>query len=333
MKLERNSNIEALRIVCMLLIIAHHVIDAKTGCKFDSLLVNNVYRCGVLPTVCVPVDCFVLISGWFGIKVNWRKLFSLNNMTTFYAIILGAVYVLAFLKFPDIQSIIKMMLPVVTQQYWFITMYVVLCLLAPFINLLLEYMNEKEVRQLLQLMGVMFVLLPTVGYILNFRSITGDAGYGPVNFVFLYILGRYMRLYHQPKRSAVCYALLFVLTCVSCGIFQLLYSYILGFEFTSLISSDTLFIVAGAVLLFCTFERLNFNNRTINYVSSFALPVYVIHIHPWCFSWFFNDLLGIKKSTDYNFIWYLVIIPFVVYLMCMLVEQMRRSVVSVFNKK
>ncbi len=51
MKLERNSNIEALRIVCMLLIIAHHVIDAK-DCDFDSLLVNNMYRCGVLPTVC-----------------------------------------------------------------------------------------------------------------------------------------------------------------------------------------------------------------------------------------------------------------------------------------
>ena len=138
-------------------------------------------------------------------------------------------------------------------------MYVVLCLLAPFINLMLEYMNEKEVRQLLQLMCVMFVLLPTVGYILNFRSITGDAGYGPVNFVFLYILGRYMRLYHQPKHSSAYYALFFVLTCVLGGVFQLLYSHIWGFEFTSLISSDTLFIVAGAVLLFCMFERLNFS--------------------------------------------------------------------------
>lgn len=301
MKLERNSNIEALRIVCMLLIIAHHVIDVK-GHDFDSLLVNNVYRCGVLPTVCVPVDCFVLISGWFGIKTNWCKLFSLNNMTTFYAITLGVIYVLVWGKIPDVQSVIKIALPVVTQQYWFITMYVVLCLLAPFINLMLEYMNEKEVRQLLQLMCVMFVLLPTVGYILNFRSITGDAGYGPINFFFLYILGRYMRLYHQPKHSSTYYALFFVLTCVLGGVFQLLYSHILGFEFTSLISSDTLFVVAGAVLLFCMFERLNFSNRVINYVSSFALPVYIIHIHPWCFHWFFNDLLGVKNSTDYNFI-------------------------------
>lgn len=321
---ERKSNFELLRIICMLMIIAGHVIMVK---EFESTGYNNLFRCGVRPFFMVAVNCFVIISGWFGINFTWKKVLKLNNITTLYSIVIAAVFLfMGGSKTIDIQSTINVLFPVFTKQYWFITIYVVLMLISPFLNLLIESLTTPVYKRMLWICTVLFVFLPTVAAVLNFRTITLDAGYGLTNFVFLYLLGRFMRLHHPPKRKARVYAFFFIVSMLICGVFQMTFSYIMGFEFTTLMSYDTFFVFFGALMLFCSFSRLDFQNKTINYIASFAFPVYIIHIHPWTFGWVFGEVMGIKRSSDQNFYFFLLLLPLITYAVCMGIEWIRRVI-------
>ena len=68
----RQSNFELLRIVAMLLIVAHHFLiatgrlDYRSGTLRGGELVNSFCVVGV--------NCFILISGYFGIK--WHGCFT-----------------------------------------------------------------------------------------------------------------------------------------------------------------------------------------------------------------------------------------------------------------
>ena len=317
---DRYSNLEVLRIVCMLLIVAGHLIMWH---KFDSEYIERIVRCGIRPFFSVAVNCFVLISGWFGIQFKSKKIISLNSTLTFWTFVPCAIALLYGIHVIDIRRDLLMLVPLLTRQYWFITIYVALCFLAPYLNILVRALSKKDFKRLLIVCICLFVVIPTVAAFLNFASITTDGGYGIVNFTVLYLFGRYMRIHEEPKRSALLYFAIYAVLMTFCGAIQLIYSKILGFEFTTLISYDTFFVFFGAIALFCSFSRLNFKNNFINLLASVSFSVYVIHIHPWTDSWIFENVLGLRKLEDGWFILALFIVPVIVYIGCFILEQMR----------
>lgn len=322
---DRYSNLEILRIVSMLLIIAGHMVMWH---KFNSGYIDRIVRCGIRHFFSVAVNCFVLISEWFGIRFKSKKIISLNSTLTFWTYVLCAIALLCEIHVIDIRRDLLMLVPLLNHQYWFITVYVALCFLAPYLNILVRALSKKEFRRLLIVCVCLFAVIPTVAAFLNFASITTDGGYGIVNFTVLYLFGRYMRIHEEPKRSALLYFAIYAILMTICGIIQLLYSKMLGFEFTTLISYDTSFVFFGAIALFCSFSRLNFKNKIINLLASVSFSVYVIHIHPWTGSWLFENVLGLRKLEDGWFLLALFIVPVIIYLGCFILDQIR---VIIFN--
>ena len=327
---ERDSNFEALRIICILLIVAGHIIMWH---KYDSESVERVMRSGIRPFLSVAVNCFVLISGWFGIQYKLRKIISLNGILTFWTFVLCALALFQGIHEIDIKKDILMLVPLLTRKYWFITIYVVLCLLAPYINVMVNALSKKELKRLLITCVGLFVILPTLAAFFNFESVTNDNGYGLVNFIVLYLFGRYMRIYEKPERPALLYFAIYVILMTACGVVQLLYSKLLGFEFTTLISYDTVFVFFGAIALFCTFSRMNFKNKLINLLAAVSFSVYIIHIHPWTGSWLFESVFGLKNLDDGWFTLSIFIVPVIVYLGCFILERLRMELFRLIGRK
>ena len=79
----RESNIELLRIVLMLLIIARHIImySGKLSDKGTSeYYITNIARS---ISVC-SVNTFIIISGYFGIRLNLTKILKIEARVLFY---------------------------------------------------------------------------------------------------------------------------------------------------------------------------------------------------------------------------------------------------------
>ena len=59
-------------------------------------------------------------------------------------------------------SLIAAVFPVLSCEYWFVTMYVGMIVLSPFLNKLLTGLTQRQFRLLLGILFVLFSLWPNV---------------------------------------------------------------------------------------------------------------------------------------------------------------------------
>lgn len=187
----RNSNLELLRIVCMLFIICHHwivfILDncgyhvplGDTKQDYTSVFLNSFFIIGV--------NCYVLISGYFGIKLSWKPIKKIVGACLFY----GALCYFISLAIPPFNSEGFSFLTLLERMYpgnwWFLMEYIVLILLSPMLNKSIENIDSKTFRLYIILLLIVNV---GIGYCLNDR--VNKTGYNIMNFIMLYYIGRFL---------------------------------------------------------------------------------------------------------------------------------------------
>lgn len=114
---------------------------------------------------------------------------------------------------------------------------------------------------------------------------------------------------------------------VALFICQYVLSKILGFEFTSWFSYNTVFIFAGAVSLFMTFKNLDIQSDIINKIAKPCLAVYLIHKHP-CIWPVICKTIDISSYHGMNFIWIVLLLPIPIYFASILIEMFRTKILA-----
>lgn len=179
----RKSNFELLRLFCIFGIVVMHAmgnIDTSLSVwnTESHIFVNALFNTGV--------TCFILISGYFGIKFRLEKLIEMDFMVIFYTV--AGVAVRGDLK---AKELILACFPIITRHYWFISCYFALCFLAPLLNALAEKIKKENFERLLVTMLLLFSVIPTI----TTYDIMQDSGKGLVDFVMIYLIGRYLSKY------------------------------------------------------------------------------------------------------------------------------------------
>ena len=147
---KRNINIDVLRVVLMLLIVFWHFLIHGLKISFpdtphlsfatEASVFNFLCIKGMLSIASAAVNCYILITGYFLIdryKVMFRKIEQLGFLTFFYLVgITIACYLLT--DATSLRSIIKSILMIPPYFYWFISCYLGLLLLSPFLSLMVQ---------------------------------------------------------------------------------------------------------------------------------------------------------------------------------------------------
>lgn len=317
----RQSNIELLRIICMILIVMGHIILAhgKASILTDG---DEIIKLIVLSFTSVATNTFVLISGYFGINFRIERFIRLVFQTLFYSLVLLFVSIIIGWHTFDLKKDIFAFFPILTKQYWFVTCYIILYVISPWLNISINHMNKRMYLQTLIIGFVIIYLWSTFSYLFNTAQFIGDSGYGIVNFSFLYMLGRYLNIHHEQKHSPTFYFSLYFLCCISLFICQYSLSWILGFEFTSWISYNTVFILIGSLCLFEAFRNIKMQSNIINYFAKPCLAVYLIHLNP--FIWkSFCKTIGVSNYHGIQYVLLLLLLPIIIYVICSIIEHCR----------
>ena len=264
MKHERSSNFELLRLLCIFGILVMHTfagIDtaASPGNMLANVFANSLFNTGV--------TCFILLSGYFGIRFDLKKLIGLDLMVIFFTVV-GTVALGDF----GVKDLIKSCIPVLSRRYWFITCYFVLCILAPFLNQMAERLEREHFRRLLLLLLLVFSLIPTV----TTYDVMQDAGKGLAHFVMIYLLGRYLARYHTGHCSKK--QLLLGITGSTALIFCADGALTLhqGVIYSTFSRDCSIFIIFTAVLLLLLFREFSLQSRIINRAATNVLAIYVL---------------------------------------------------------
>ena len=288
--LKRDSNIELLRIVAMIMVFIVHADFLSLGApNMDDLTSSpeSTYLrvlCESLSIVCVNV--FVLISGWFGIKSSLYRFFCFLFQVYFLELFVYALYLIGgkidTMHFRDWMNIL------LCNDYWFVKAYVILYLFAPALNAWFEMMSKKQIEQFL-------FLFFTVQTLMDFWWGTSFSagGYSGLSFMGLYVLARYIRLYpnkFSQQNKYVDLAIYLVLTMLTsfATLVQIYTRGAVGWFYYY----DSPFVILAAIYLLLFFTKISIRSKVVNWVAVSCFAAYIVHCSPL----FFPDYLATIKS-------------------------------------
>lgn len=264
----RESGFEVLRIISIMLIMMMHSFGTPLS-RFNEYMVILVNVIGNVGTT-----CFIILSGYFGVKCNVKKLARLDIMIIVYCLLgVGADYLLNGTV--SMRDLVSAVIPIISHRYWFLSCYFFLCILSPFLNEYLDTISRERMKQVILVMLLLFAALPTVfGF-----DVMQDGGKGLVNMILAYMLGRYLgkygrdsRIWKSPGKCGLCLILLFV---VNFGLNAAMYRFT-GSTANYYARDNSLFTIAEAVLLFRIFENIRFTSIAVNKAAENVVAVYVL---------------------------------------------------------
>lgn len=290
-KKERMKNLELLRCIAMMMVIVLHflgkgnLLGEMTDEKLSSVNMTAwILECFAL----VAVNLYMLISGYLLCESRFKcsRLVSVLLQVWFYSVLVGllGVFLGTSTEPFSIYYLLQIFLPIQMNQYWFITAYVLLYMLLPFLGPAVRAMTKQQHRICIFLFLAAFCLVKTI---VPARLTLDKQGYDVIWYITLFLVAAYFRKYECRlfTKKAGYLALYFVGT-------GLIFLCLMGYRaiylktgklFTVVeVATDYnhLFVFAASLFLFLFFTKLEVKGaigRMAGFAGPLTLGVYLLH--------------------------------------------------------
>ena len=336
-KKQRIIGLDLLRIIAMLMIVTMHYLGNGNFLNSEENGNFNIIANIMESLSIVAVNCFVLITGCFLANsiFSWKKVFKLWGETLFYSISIYLVLIITGVHEFSIKEAVKSFLPVITREYWFINVYLLMYILSPFLNILINHLKKEELKRLIIILLFAFCIMPScLPGSMNFDT-TG--GYGIIWFIVIYMVAAWIRLYDINIKSLKIkrkYYLLFYLV-----LSLIIASLRITFKVNIMYNSNFILVFFASIFLFLYFKdlkiRLERISNIIVYISSLTFGVYLIHTQKILSEFvLYNQILHTKMWLNSWFglfiSVFLIIGSFIIYL---LIESFRQKILIYIKNK
>ena len=332
---KRLSNLELMRIVLMLFIIAHHsVVNSGVMWLWDPSTLHGkamfLTIWGMWGKVCI--NAFVMITGYFMCtsRLTWVKFARLLFTVCFWNAALGLVFVgLGLMGGGELSA--TLLSPFVSVDNSFTASFLIMYLMIPFLNALLSTLDRRGLQRLLLLLLWVSVVCTTF-----LRSPTA---FSEVRwYATLYLVAAYIRLYPARWFDDPVVSRRAFLVCVALSVASVVG--ILAVQAATGAGSVTTsyFFVndSGKVLAFLTgitcflfFKNLKMPHvPAMNAVASTAFGVLLIHANSDAMrTWLWGSVLDIPGAYAHmggmQLVAYMVLVMFGVFAACSAMEALR----------
>lgn len=278
-KPKRNASIELLRIISMLLVMLVHYNWPLNGRLNVEMFNESVWKfvgCASLNSLdFVCVNCFIIISGYFGIIWKLKSLLNFLFQIGFWG---GLLYLICWgLGNHAFQPLVmvKQMTCFLFGVNWFFIAYLGLYLIAPILNSFIEKSTERQ----LGVMVLAFYAFQTLFGWLSSEAVDFHAGMSTMSFTGIYLLGAYLKKSQLKwfQWSAMAnlavylgvgvFCVLISLVAVRFGLNKSIYSYI----------SPLQIIQTIYLFLFCKSLSLQRAEKIVLFFSSSAFAALLMH--------------------------------------------------------
>ena len=296
MKKERESGIELYKVIAIFLIVLSHVIQTLTEPNYVlgigegtfiniatattnlNVLLLAVFRiCGALGN-----NMFFICSAWF--LVNSKKMSLKKVVHMILDVWIINMIVLIALRSIGVQlqisDTVKTFFPTTFANNWYITCYLLFYMIHPFLNRMLDQMSINEHLAFATILFVIYFIIP----VLPLEEINLFFANEFVIFLATYVIVSFIEIYKNEWTENLKFN--------ECILFVSIISYvvlILCVDFLGLRTNyflnrlvrwnmnNSLFMFLIAFSSFNIMKKKKFINRSINYLSSLSLLVYIFH--------------------------------------------------------
>lgn len=323
----RNSSLDLLRIIAMFMVVLLHLLG-KGGC-LSSSNENIKHLSYFLEAFSIgAVNIYVLISGYFlyDSKFSWKKVVKLWSQVLFYSLLFFAIFYVCGYNFTK-KDILFSIFPVMTKQnYWFVTCYLFMYIMSPFLNVLLINLNKK---QHFHLCLILFLVFPVISVILPFESLLdATTGYGIIWFIIIYIFASYLKKYKIKFNKL--YILGYLVLCLCIFLIYIISQHFNLSLFERFYRYNSFFVFTSALCIFIAFNQMNIKNKKVIKSISFFAPltfgVYLIHENILVRQVLYDGFFKTSQYGKYGILCFLIILiiqAFIIFISCSLFEYIR----------
>ena len=324
----RKSGIELLKIIAIFAIVISHVTQTLIGkdiaielitpidlnvstTNFSYFMLETFRYLGILGNF-----IFFITSAWFLVekeKTNGNKIINLILIVDSISILILSVFLICGFNVTK-TNIIKSVLPIIFQNNWYITSYIIFLIIYPYLNIIINKSSKEDLLKL-----NIFIIVINFG--INFLKYDLLYNVKIINFISIYFLIAFMKKYMSKfvNNKKMNLRLLGINLVIFFGL--LIITNILGLKFKIFNnqmlrwnSMNNPFVFMIAISLFNLCYNLKFTNLTINKIASLSLLFYLIHenllirlyIRPQVWNYIYNNF-------GYNFIIVKVLVYSIIY--------------------
>lgn len=261
----------------MLMVLTVHIDGASLGLpepfgNLAGMSARDWWRLAVESVAIIGVNCFTLISGYFGIRLSAKGCVRYLGECVFYSV---AIFLFAcsvrFEPF-SVGGLVDSVRVLTRTDLWYVPAYFILMLFAPVLNGGAESLGKRRFALLL---GALTGVTVWCGWWCEGKF--NPTGYTPLQLIYVYLIGRFIRLHSvEPRGGSERLQWLSLWAIAVAGIlFTALHlSTAKGFAYNSPA------VLLSTVCLFMAFRSMRFSSGVVNFFARGAFAVYLIHKAP-----------------------------------------------------
>lgn len=326
----RSSNLELYRIICMIMIVAHHYVVCSGLTGADSPMASNPNNVNSISLRLfgmwgkTGINCFLMITGYFMCtsKITIRKFLKLLLQVYFYKLVLFTVFYATGYETLSVRRVVLLIMPFWGVNTHFVNCFIVFYLTIPFLSILVQNLTKRQHQLLLLLTLGCYTLLGSVPtFSISFNYVTW--------FGIIFFMASYIRLYPSTvfeNKKIWGWATLasILLAMMSVVVMQKLFS--VGYFFMA--DSNKFFAVLVAVCSFLWFKNINIKySKVINAFGGATFGVLLIHAGSNAMLvWLWKDtvdVIGHYSLPIFSLMGYSIGVVLAIFLVCNLFDQLR----------
>lgn len=337
---QRNSSIELLRIIAMLMILSHHFVlhNGTSLADLPMTPTREILSFFFLGAGKIGVAIFFSISTWFlisseqSIKHNFKRIWLMERELLFWSLALLVAFAIAKKSLLSPTRILNSVFPIITNLWWYASAYALFLIILPFLQYALLAMGPKLHAKLALILLLVFGPLSLVPYPTIFSIyLTNVAG-----FIYLFILLSCYKLYLKQCNVKQLWMLIagglligILITALKDAAIALMFAdntpaklvtYTPFRDFSALPS-----LMVG-IPIFLLFDRLHFYNKYINFIAKSAFAVYLISEYSPMRNLLWITLFNLKDIYGKPFALLRIVVTLLgVYVACTLCDFIRRG--------
>ena len=279
---KRHSGFETMRILSMVMIVLMHGIGhggLGSAAPQGSAAFWIYWLLFILARV--STNCFVMLSGYYLSErkgaVRAGRLFRIGAQVWFYSMLTFCVAVKAGAVPLSAISLLRALLPLTSNGYWFASAYFLMYLSVPVLNTVVQSLDRRQYKTLL----LVALLLQSVwGTLFNWATDVTfvNNGYSFIWFYTLYFIAAYFRKYRVTVPSGLC--LLAYLAASAAGLFNRMLAlrvenalHLNGYQaLATVIASAAMFLLFQNIRI-----RSDYWRRWVFRLAPLSFGVYLLH--------------------------------------------------------
>lgn len=338
--MERQSNIELLRIICMFMIVMlHFALNVWFPDMIHLIPQDTIGGNVILLSHClffIGVNCFILISGYFSIKTSLRGFLHLYGFYAFYALLIAVSQYFIWGQYDEMPIIAKLfhiavhsLMPWDNNNFWFLNAYLALFMMAPLLNAAIGSLTKSAYIRILVLLTILNVIFGNLFSI----NLLNTWGFCVAQFVYLYMIAGYIRNYFSLESIKKCRWRSFRIYIISSMLWGVLvfvqvYQYPFLARFFKAFSYNNIFVLAAAIGFFLFMLSFDIKSRAINWLSFSCLAAYFLQGSVLPFGWYLDVL---EKYPFLHNPFHLLTISALFLLLSLLFDKIRVGIAKPFD--